>query len=167
MAFLNETFNANDLPEDTGGSFEPIPAGDYTVAISEATLNDTKAGTGQYISVRMDVTGPTHQGRVLFANINIRNPNPKAEEIGRQQLGSIMRAIGLASLQDTDQLVGGQMAVKVVIKPGNDQYPEPKNEVKAFKSVSGSPAPAPQQSAPVNNQTPSGGATPPWMAGKQ
>jgi len=166
MAFLNETFNANDLPEDNGGSFDPIPAGEYTVAISEAGLNDTKAGTGQYIKLRMDVTGPTHQGRVLFANINIRNPSPKAEEIGRQQLGSIMRAIGLGSLQDTDQLVGGQMAVKVVIQPGTDEYPDPKNEVKNFKAVSGSPAPAPQQAAPQQT-APTGGATPPWMAGKQ
>src|SRR5690554_3389500 len=165
MANLGFNVNVNDLPEDTGGSFEPIPAGEYTVAISEAGLNDTKAGTGQYIKIRMDVTGPTHQGRVLFTNINIRNPNPKAEEIGRQQLGSIMRAIGLASLQDTDQLVGGQMAVKVTVK--NDPTYGPGNEVKGFKSVSGSPAPAPQQSSPVNNQAPAGGATPPWMMGKQ
>jgi len=167
MANLGFNVNVNDLPEDTGGTFEPIPAGEYTVAISEAGLNDTKAGTGQYIKLRMDVTGPTHQGRVLFTNINIRNPNPKAEEIGRQQLGSIMRAIGLASLQDTDQLVGGQMSVKVVIKPGTDQYPDPQNEVKGFKAVSGSPAPAVSQTAPAAGQAPAGGATPPWMMGKQ
>jgi len=166
MAYLNETFNANELPEDTG-SFDPIPAGEYTVAISEATLNDTKAGTGQYIKLRMDVTGPTHQGRVLFANINIRNPNPKAEEIGRQQLGSIMRAIGLTSLQDTDQLIGGQMAVKVTIRPGNEQYPDPQNEVKGFKAISGSPAPAPTPQASAAQQSaPAGGKVPPWMAGK-
>ena len=165
MAFLNETFNANDLPEDQGGNFEPLPAGEYSVAVSEATLNDTKSGTGQYIKLRLDVTGPTHQGRVLFANLNIRNQNPKAEEIGRQQLGSVMRATGLGYLQDTDQLVGGQMSVKVTVK--NDPTYGPGNEVKGFKAISGSPAPAPApQSAPAQQQAPAGGATPPWMAGK-
>lgn len=165
MAQLNETFNTAELPEDQGGNFEPLPAGDYNVQVSESTLNDTKAGTGQYIKLRLDITGPTHQGRVLFANINIRNPNPKAEEIGRQQLGSILRAIGLASLTDTDQLVGGQMNVKVTVK--NDPTYGPGNEVKAFKALSGSPAPAVSQAAPAANNPPAGGATPPWLAGKK
>lgn len=165
MAQLNETFNTNDLPEDQGGNFEPLPAGEYTVQVSESTLNDTKAGTGQYIKLRLDVTGPSHQGRVLFSNVNIRNPNPKAEEIGRQQLGSILRATGLASLTDTDQLVGGQMAVKVTVK--NDPTYGPGNEVKAFKALEGSPAPSVTQTAAASNSAPSGGATPPWLAGKK
>jgi hypothetical protein len=54
-----------------------------------------------------DITGPSHQGRVVFGNLNIKNANPKAEEIGRQQLGDIMRAIGLAKVTDTDQFIGG------------------------------------------------------------
>ncbi len=30
MAYLDQPINVNDLPEDTGGDFSPIPAGDYT-----------------------------------------------------------------------------------------------------------------------------------------
>lgn len=160
MAFLNETFNLNELPEDTSG-FEPIPAGDYVVAIADAELCDTKAGTGQYIKLRLDVTGPTHQGRVLFDNLNIRNPNPKAEEIARQQLGAIMRATGLAALQDTDQLIGGQMSVKVTVKQ-SDQY-GPGNEIKGYKSASGSPAPAPSQPRPAQAAAAPAAASPPWV----
>ena len=157
MANLNETFNTADLPEDQGG-FDPIPAGDYHLVVAESELKDTKAGNGQYIWLKMSVVGPTHQGRILFVNLNIRNPNPKAEEIGRQQLGSVLRAIGVASLTDTDQLIGGNMTCKVTVK--NDPTYGPGNEVKSFKSVSGSPAPAPAgQAAPAPTQ----GATPPWM----
>jgi len=90
--------------------------------------------------------------------LNIRNPNPKAEDIGRQQLGSVLRAIGVASLTDTDQLIGGNMTCKVTVK--NDPTYGPGNEVKSFKAVSGSPVPAPAgQAAPAQAQ----GATPPWM----
>ncbi len=108
MAFLNEAFDVNELPQGTGGNFDPLPAGWYTVTITQAELKDTKAGNGQYIKLRYDVTGPTHQGRVVFGNLNIKNPNQKAEEIGRQQLGDIMRAIGLAKVTDTDQLIGNR-----------------------------------------------------------
>jgi len=158
MAFLSESFDVNELPQGNG-NFEPLPAGWYTATISQAELKATKAGNGQYIKLRYDITGPTHQGRVVFGNLNIKNANPKAEEIGRQQLGDIMRAIGLAKVTDTDQLIGGQIAIKLEVKQ-DEQYGAG-NEVKGFKSLSGSAAPAaamPAASAPAA----SGKAAPPW-----
>jgi hypothetical protein len=76
MAFLNEEFNVNELPVGNN-NFEPLPAGWYSATISQSELKDTKAGNGQYIKLRYDITGPTHQGRVVFGNLNIKNPNPK------------------------------------------------------------------------------------------
>lgn len=158
MAFLNQEFNVNELPQGNG-NFEPLPAGWYTVTISQAELKPTKAGNGQYIKLRYDVTGPSHQGRVVFGNLNIKNANPKAEEIGRQQLGDIMRAIGLAKVTDTDQLIGGQIAIKLEVK--EDAQYGASNEVKAFKSVSGSVAPA--AGVPVMAaQAATAKAAPPW-----
>jgi len=139
MAFLPEEFNVDELPQGNN-NFEPLPAGWYSATISQSELKDTKAGNGQYIKLRYDITGPTHQGRVVFGNLNIKNPNPKAEEIGRAQLGDIMRAIGLAKVTDTDQLIGGEIVIKLEIK--QDETYGASNEVKGFKSASGSPAPA-------------------------
>jgi hypothetical protein len=159
MAFLNEAFDVNELPQGNTGNFEPLPAGWYTVTISQAELKDTKAGNGQYIKLRYDVTGPTHQGRVVFGNLNIKNPNPKAEEVGRQQLGDIMRAIGLAKVTDTDQLIGNSLSIKLDVK--QDAQYGASNEVKGFKSVSGSAAPVaasmPAAAAPATAK-----AAPPW-----
>lgn len=148
MAFLNETFSVDTLPQSQGGNFDPLPAGFYNVAIAGAELKATRDQTGQYIAVRYDVTGPTHQGRVVFANINIRNQNPKAEEIGRAQLGELMRAIGLTTVQDTDQLIGGQLQIKVAVRPAQNGY-EASNDVKGFKALGGAPAQMMQQSAPM------------------
>lgn len=162
MAFLNEEFNVNELPQGNG-NFEPLPAGWYTATISQSELKATKAGNGQYIKLRYDITGPTHQGRVVFGNLNIKNANPKAEEIGRQQLGDIMRAIGLAKVTDTDQLIGGQIAIKLEVK--EDAQYGASNEVKGFKSVSGSVAPA-AAAIPANAAAPASNApakaAPPW-----
>jgi hypothetical protein len=161
MAFLPESFDANELPKGNTGAFEPLPAGWYTATISQAELKDTKAGTGQYIKLRYDITGPTHQGRVVFGNLNIKNPNPKAEEIGRADLGEIMRAIGLGKVTDTDQLIGGQLGIKLSIK--EDAQYGAGNEVKGYKSMSGSPAPvATVAAAPAPAATASKSAAPPW-----
>jgi hypothetical protein len=161
MAFLNEEFNVNELPQ-SNGNFEPLPAGWYTATISQSELKATKAGNGQYIKLRYDITGPSHQGRVVFGNLNIKNANPKAEEIGRQQLGDIMRAIGLAKVTDTDQLIGGQIAIKLEVK--EDAQYGASNEVKGFKSVSGSVAPASSIPQGQSNPAPaaSAKAAPPW-----
>ena len=152
MAQLNETFSADALPV-SDRNFEPLPAGWYTCVVNGAEIKNTKAGTGQYIAVRYDITGPTHQGRVVFGNLNIKNPNPKAEEIGRQQLGELMRAIGLSTVQDTDQLIGGQLSIKLDVRE-SEQYGA-SNDVKGYKSNGATP-PAAKTSAPAK-------AAPPWV----
>lgn len=164
MAFLGTTIRAEDLPQSTG-DFEPLPAGLYTVSIASADLTPTKDGSGQYIKLKLNVIAPTHQGRTIFANLNIRNQSAKAEEIGRQQLGSILRAINLAAIEDTDQLIGGVMDVKVTIKAATDQYAAG-NEVKGYYAPAGAtkpatalPKPQTQATAPAQAATT---ATRPW-----
>ena len=151
MAFLGQTFDANELPQGSS-NFDPLPAGWYTAAITGAELKPTKDGNGQYIKVRYDITGPAHQGRVVFGNLNIKNPSAKAEEIGRQQLGEIMRAIGLGRVTDTDQLIGGNLQIKLDIRPADGQYAA-QNEVRGFKATHGA-APAAVASAPIAASTP-------------
>jgi hypothetical protein len=155
MAFLDQTFEADAMPVSEK-SYEPLPAGWYTASITAAELKNTKAGTGQYIAIRYDIIGPSHQGRIVFGNLNIRNPNATAEGIGRQQLGEIMRAIGIAKVQDTDELIGGQLSIKIAIKV-SEQYGD-QNEVKGFKAIAGSTPPAPAAKAAA-----SGKAAPPWQ----
>ncbi len=156
MAFLGQSYEESELPKG-GGGFDPLPAGWYTANITKSEVKATKAGDGSYIAVGYTITGPTHEGRVIFGNLNIRNKNPKAEEIGRQQLGDVMRAIGLAKVDDSDQLIGGTLSIKLKIKPADGQY-EASNEVVAWKAVEGSAPPAAKASGGSNG----GGGKPPW-----
>jgi hypothetical protein len=156
MAQLDETFSVDSLPV-SDRNFEPLPAGWYTAVVNGAEVKVTKAGTGKYIAVRYDITGPTHQGRVIFGNLNIKNPNPTAEKIGREQLGEIMRAIGLATVQDTDQLIGGQLMIKLEIRE-SEQYGA-SNDVKGFKASGAAPPKAALAAAPAASTK----AAPPWV----
>jgi hypothetical protein len=154
MAFLDEEFSVDSLPVSTS-NFEPLPEGWYNAAITGAEVKSTKAGDGKYIACKYTITGPTHQGRVIFGNLNIKNPSTKAEEIGRQQLGEIMRAIGLATVRDTDQLIGGNLGIKLSVKTG--EYAG--NEVKGFKALGGASVGAAKVAAP---SAAPGKAAPPW-----
>jgi hypothetical protein len=157
MAFLTESFDIATLPESTS-SFDPLPAGWYQATITSTDLKTTKAGNGQYIKLRYDIVGPTHQGRVVFGNLNVFNPNPKAEEIGREQLRALMLAAGLSKLQDTDELVGATVEIKLDIR--NDPQYGASNEVKAFKAINAGGAPRPAPAAPAT--APAGRPAPPW-----
>jgi hypothetical protein len=117
--------------------------------------------------MRLDVVGGAngYQGRVLWANLNIRNASAKAEEIGRSQMADIMRAIGLAKVSDTDQFIGGEVAVKVEVK--DDPNYGLGNEIKAYKSAKEGAAPAPIKAADMQQKAPQAEKkSPPWMKGK-
>lgn len=158
---LGQSYEANDMPKNES-NFDPIPAGWYQVKINSAELKDAKSG-GKYINVRYDVVGPTHQGRVVFGMLNIQNPSQKAEEIGRAQLGDLMRAVGLPRVQDTDELIGGDLMIKVSIRKSAEYGDQ--NQVQGYKAIAGGAMPYPTASVPHNttaetqNNVP---ARPPW-----
>ena len=121
----------------------------YTASVVDAVLKDSKSG-GQYINVRYDILGPTNAGRVVFGMITLRNANVKAEEIGRIQLGDLMRAIGLAKIGDTDELIGGKCQIKVEIQESEGYGAQ--NRVVGFKAMTNA------GSAAKTSDT----AAPPW-----
>lgn len=155
---LNEEFTLDTLPKGSN-NFEALPPNIYEATITQAELKDTKAGTGQYIKIRYDIVGPTHQGRVVFGNFNIKNPNPKAEEIGRQQLGEMMTAIGIAKVNNTDQLIGARLKIKLVVR-SSEEYGE-QNDIKGWSSVSGASIPKISETSESTSAATSK-ASPPW-----
>ena len=163
MAFLDEEFNVDSLPKSTS-NFEPLPDGWYNATITGAEVKATKAGDGKYIAAKYTITGPTHQGRVVFGNLNIKNASTKAEEIGRQQLGEIMRAIGLVKVQDTDQLIGGNLGINLTVKTG--EYAG--NEIRGYRALGGAapaavaPGAAPAAKSAAKSATPSKFGASPW-----
>ena len=152
---FNETISVEALPQSTS-NYDPIPEGWYNAVIHSAELKSTKAGTGQYINIRYDITGENHAGRVVFGMLNIINANIKAQEIGRQQLGELLRAIGKVQVSDTDELLGSSLSIKVGIN-AREGY-DPRNDVKGFKALKGG-MPSVSKPAPVA-KTDSGSAAP-------
>ena len=166
MAFLEETFVVDNLPQ-SDRSYDLLPEGWYDATITKADVGQTKAGTGTKIDVRYDITGPTQQGRVIFGSLNIRNPSVEAERIGREQLGELMRAIGLQRVQDSDELIGGNVCIKIRIKKASAKdiangYTQDRNEIAGWKAISGSTPAMPKAPGSASAAPASASAKPPW-----
>ena len=113
----NITFDANTV-EPT--SFDAVPVGDYTVAITESAIKDTKAGTGKYIAMTLEILDGQYKGRKVWSNLNIQNPNPKAQQIGLGQLSEICRACGKMNISDTSELHNVPFRGKIAQEVGQD-----------------------------------------------
>jgi len=136
---IGETFDADAV--DPAANFSALPPGQYTVEVIDSELRATKRGDGQYIWMELSVIDPQpHAGRKIWVNLNILNPSAKAQEIGRAQLSSMCRAVGLRQCNDTDELIGRVVRVDVKIRPASGSYAE-SNDVVGFDSA-GVPAPA-------------------------
>jgi hypothetical protein len=152
MARLN--FNRKNAPEGSS-SFDLIPDGWYMAEIVNSEMKQTKKGDGSYISLRFKLDGnPKFDGRQLFCNLNIDNPNEKAVEIAQRQLGEIMDCCGIQEVNDSEELHGKPMLIKVRTRKGSGDYDD-QNEIKGFKPANGSVPSAAATSASGGGNKPS------------
>lgn len=143
-------------------TYEPIPAGVYTVGIVDSDVKSTQSG-GTMAVFTLQVADGEFTGRKVFARINVRNPSPKAEQIGQSQLSALLHACGVMQMQDTAQLHGKVIRARVVIRKDDTGKYGDSNEVKSFEAVAGG---APAFSAPAGAAAPApaaaAAAVPPW-----
>lgn len=158
MSFFDREITVESLPENS--STDPVPAGSYDVLIHTAEEKSTKSG-GSMLSLRLDIVGPSHQGRVVFANITLKNANPKAEEIGLAQLRALLQAAGLERVRSPSDLNGRRVTAKVTIRK-SEEYGD-QNEVKSFSATPGAAVPSFGNAAPKAPATPAASSSaPPW-----
>lgn len=141
-------FNAAEV--DTT-SRDAIPSGIYEAVVTDSETRATKNGNGMGINLTFEILsdGPA-KGRKVFAWINYENQNAKAQQIGREELASLCKAVGVTELEDTVQLHN----LPLVITVGVDRNDPTKNVVKAYK------AKAAQTAQPAQKPQASGAA--PW-----
>lgn len=140
-------FDANKVEPQTEFP-PPIPAGDYDVVIIGSEMKATKDGDGQYLQLQFAVLNGPHQNRKLQTNLNLVNKNAKAVEIAKGSLSAICRAVGVLTPNDSSELHGKPLTVKVAIRK-SEEYGD-QNDIKAFKPRGSSPAaPAAPTSEPA------------------
>lgn len=164
MANLNG-FDADNAPELKSG-FDPVPAGEYVMHIEHSEMTATKAGDGNYLALTWAIDGPTCNGRKLWHNLNLDNRSAEAVRIARAELGAICRAVGVTRPNDSSELHGLPMVVKVAVKERKGRPGEYENRMVAWAPYTGNVAatptraPAAKPAPPAFPAAPSGAA--PW-----
>lgn len=133
MADLTSVFGGYEFDSsavEPQQDYQVLPPGKYQVLIEEAEQKDTKAGTGKYIKLKLQVTEGPSKGRVLFDQINIVNPSQQCVEIGLRCLSALCRAVGIVRLRDEVELVNKVAIACVKVK--TDQ-----NEIRTYEPVGG------------------------------
>lgn len=148
MADLNG-FNANDV--DPAADFEAIPAGKYLAIITESGMKSTKSGNGSYLELVFQVIDGEHKGRLLWARLNLDNPNSLTVQIARSELSAICRAVGVMQPKDSVELHNLPLLVTVKCKKRQDTG-EITNEIKGYA----------KKEAAVGQPQQAASNTPPW-----
>ncbi len=122
-------FDANDV--EPSADLEPIPAGKYQAVITESEMKPTKAGTGHYLQLTFQVIEGEYENRLLWARLNLNNPNATAVEIARAELSAICRAVGVMAPNDSTELHNLPLTISVKCRKRDDTG-EITNEIKGY-----------------------------------
>ena len=151
MANLNG-FDANQV--EPSNDFEPIPGGKYLAVITDSEQKPNKAGTGSYLNLTFQIIDGQYKNRLLWARLNLDNPNATAKKIAQAELSAICRAVGVLAPNDSVELHNLPLVIHVKCKKRSDTG-EIVNEVKGFSK---------KESPQTSNATPATppSTTPPW-----
>jgi hypothetical protein len=124
---------------DPNVAFDPLPAGWYNAVIINAEMRpngpNAKDPNGQQMEITLQVIDGEHAGRKLFDRLNLINSNPAASEIAYKTLKAIYNAIGVARVNDSAEMHGIPLKVKVKLKPAEGTY-SANNEVQGYDHIS-------------------------------
>lgn len=153
-----DNFNASE--HEAFQDFSPLPQGVYRMAVEASELKATRAGNGTLLCITWTVLEGQYHNRKVWQNINIDNQSAAATQIGKRQLADLVRACGLERINDSSELHGIPVDVKLRIskvKEGTEF--EPQNEVKGY--LPRVPPGAAPLGAPAPKAAPAAPATPP------
>ncbi len=118
---LGMILHTDQMPVSENGDYTPVPIAFYDFIIEKASVKDTKAGTGKYINVGFKITGPAYEGRYIFKNYNIVNPDEKTQANGLADLRRLLEALKMTQLSKASNLLGMRLSGKVNIRKGKDK----------------------------------------------
>lgn len=159
MAQLPGVFDATQV--EPQGEYTPIPAGEYKVQIITSEMVENKAQTGTMLKLELEIMEGEQSGRKLFDRLNLDNPNAQAVEISQRTLSAICHAVGVLSVQDSEELHFKPMIAVVVVTPPKGEYGAG-NNIKTYKPVGNASAPAAKSGFTPSATKPAASGGAPW-----
>lgn len=156
MAALPGVFDATQV--EPQGEYTPIPAGEYKVQIITSEMQENGQKTGSFLKLELEIMEGEQAGRKIFDRLNLDNPNATAVEIAQRTLSAICHAVGVLSVQDSEELHFKPMIAVVVVTPPKGEYGAG-NNIKTYKQI-GEAAPVAKSGFTPSKPAASGGSAP-------
>jgi hypothetical protein len=157
-SILGSAFDSSTVEPSAPRDDAPLPAGLYTVEITNAEVKDLASGNGTGLKLEFTVIDPEqHARRKVWQNLNIKHTNDQAQQISQAQLSALCRAIGINGvLDDTDDLFQRMVRVRTKVRAAQGNY-GPQAEVIGYEPAGAGAPPVQRQAAPAST-----GAAAPW-----
>lgn len=150
------SFNAAEVQPT---SFDALPPGSYEAVVSNSESRPMKSGNGMGFNFEFEIISGNFKGRKVFVWITFEHrTSPQAQQIGREQLSALCRAVGVTQLNDTVQLHN----LPLMITLGIDKNDPTRNVVKAYKAKGGTSGAATPTTSVQQQAGAAAGGTAPW-----
>lgn len=129
-------FDATNTDTSVLEGYDVLPKGDYKLSVDGLMVKSTKSNTGKFIAATFSVASGTYASRKVFANFNIENESAQAQQIGKAQFATFLKAVGKTTLNSEDELstlTDKVFMASLTVK--DDKTYGPKNEVKKYWSI--------------------------------
>jgi hypothetical protein len=118
--FFRDT--AVEAPTDQQFSNDPVPAGLYSVEITNADIADLSTGKGVGLKLEFTIIDPVQYARrKVWALLCVQHQNEATQRIAQEQLAALLTATGVTS-NDADDLFGKILRIRTKVREGNDKY---------------------------------------------
>lgn len=145
-----EGFDASTVEPQKG--FTPIEPGRYPAIIKDSAFKPTKDGTGEYLQLTFEIIGEKHNGRLLWARLNLKNKSDEAVRIAQAELSAICRAVGVLRPSDSSQLQNIPLQIDVKFEK-HKEGEEPRNKIAGYHPAQGAAHSAPEVAKGIMQQT--------------
>lgn len=154
---------------DPNVAFDPLPAGWYNCTIINSEMKpsgpNAKDPDGMYLELTMQVMDGEHAGRKVFDRLNVQNTNAVATEIAFKTLKSIYNSVGKQRVDDSSELHGIPLKVKVKLRPKTAEY-DANNEIQGYDHISSDHATGAGVGGAIAHGVPGAATgTPAWATG--
>lgn len=132
---LGVELNFNAAAIDPATTFQAVEPGWYDAKIDESEMKPTKDSSGAYLKLRFSIIGGKHNNQKIFQNLNLKNANPTAVEIAQKQLSAICHSVNVLQLQNSAQLHGIPLKIKVKVRKDPTGQYEDSNEISGYENI--------------------------------
>lgn len=111
MAIFTFSTQGQKRSEESGILYEE---GWYPVIISETSFGPNSQNTGNILKVKFNFAEGVYKGKAYSNGYNVQHQNQEAVRIAYEQLTDLLLASGVPEMQDTQQLHGKCLWIKIV-----------------------------------------------------